>query len=99
MPVEPGTYKTGIWTAAAIARRPGSPYGPFAEAMEPRVRESVERIRDSLLREVVITDTIPLPPTKQLRKIKQLSVAPLIGEAISRIHTGGSVGALFGVPV
>jgi NAD(P)-dependent dehydrogenase (short-subunit alcohol dehydrogenase family) len=41
--VEPGTYKTGIWTAAAIARRPGSPYGPFADAMEPRVRESVER--------------------------------------------------------
>jgi NAD(P)-dependent dehydrogenase (short-subunit alcohol dehydrogenase family) len=41
--VEPGTYKTGIWTAAAIARRPGSPYLRFADAMEPRVRESVER--------------------------------------------------------
>jgi ribose-phosphate pyrophosphokinase len=56
---------------------------------------SVERIRDSNLTEVVITDTIPLPPHKQLRKIKQLSVAPLIGEAISRIHRGESVGALF----
>ena len=41
--VEPGTYKTGIWTAAAISRRDGSPYTPFTEAMEPRVRESVER--------------------------------------------------------
>jgi NAD(P)-dependent dehydrogenase (short-subunit alcohol dehydrogenase family) len=41
--VEPGTYKTGIWTAAAIARRPGSPYTPLVEAMEPRIRESVER--------------------------------------------------------
>jgi NAD(P)-dependent dehydrogenase (short-subunit alcohol dehydrogenase family) len=41
--VEPGTYKTGIWTAAAIARRPGSAYTPLIEAMEPRVRESVQR--------------------------------------------------------
>ena len=56
---------------------------------------AVDRIRDSILREVVITDTIPLPPAKRLRKIKQLSVAPLIGEAISRIHRGESVGALF----
>ena len=44
---------------------------------------------------MVITDTIPLPPEKRLRKIKQLSVAPLIGEAIRRIHGGESVGALF----
>jgi ribose-phosphate pyrophosphokinase len=56
---------------------------------------SVERIRDSALTEVVITDTIPLPPAHQLGSIKVLSVAPLIGEAITRIHRGESVGALF----
>jgi ribose-phosphate pyrophosphokinase len=56
---------------------------------------AVERIRDSNLAEVVITDTIPLPPAKAISKIKQLSVAPLIGEAIRRIHGGESVGALF----
>jgi len=56
---------------------------------------AVDRIRESSLREVVITDTIPLPAAKHLDKIKQLSVAPLIGEAISRIHRGESVGALF----
>ena len=56
---------------------------------------AVDRIRDSNLTEVVVTDTIPLPPAKRLRKIKVLSVAPLIGEAISRIHGGESVGALF----
>ncbi|MFN8623488.1 MAG: ribose-phosphate pyrophosphokinase [Chloroflexota bacterium] len=56
---------------------------------------AVERISDSILREVVITDTIPLPPAKRHPKIRQLSVAPLIGEAISRIHRGESVGALF----
>jgi len=44
---------------------------------------------------VVITDTIPLSPSHHLDKIKVLSVAPLIGEAIKRIHRGESVGALF----
>jgi len=36
-----------------------------------------------------------LPPSKRISKIRQLSVAPLIGEAIRRIHGGESVGALF----
>ena len=56
---------------------------------------AVDRIRASRLREVVVTDTIPLPPAKRLPKIKTLSIAPLIGEAIKRIHRGESVGALF----
>ena len=54
-----------------------------------------ERIRDSELSEVVITDTIPLSRSRHVAKIKVLSVAPLIGEAIRRIHLGESVGALF----
>jgi ribose-phosphate pyrophosphokinase len=56
---------------------------------------AVERIRDSKLIEVVVTDSIPLPAAKRVPKIKVLSVAPLIGEAIKRIHRGESVGALF----
>ncbi len=56
---------------------------------------AAERIRDSALREVVLTDSIPLPASKRLPKITVLSVAPLIGEAIKRIHRGESVGALF----
>jgi ribose-phosphate pyrophosphokinase len=54
-----------------------------------------ERIRNSRIEELVVTDTIPLPPEKQLAKITSLSIAPLVGEAISRIHTGRSVGELF----
>ncbi|HEX8939944.1 MAG TPA: ribose-phosphate pyrophosphokinase [Candidatus Limnocylindrales bacterium] len=56
---------------------------------------SVERLRESNLREIVLTDSIPLPRAKQLPQIKVLSIAPLIGEAIKRIHRGESVGALF----
>src|SRR3954451_7694280 len=56
---------------------------------------ATDRIRNTDLAEVVITDTIPLPASKHLPNIKVVPVAPLIGEAISRIHNGQSVGALF----
>jgi ribose-phosphate pyrophosphokinase len=56
---------------------------------------AIDRIRASSLREIVVTDSIPLPPAKRLKQITTLSVAPLIGEAIKRIHRGESVGALF----
>ena len=52
-------------------------------------------IQESVIEELVVTDTIPLPPEKKLDKIAVLSIAPLLGEAISRIHTGRSVGELF----
>jgi len=57
--------------------------------------QAVERINDSALKELVLTDTVPLPAGKQIAKITTLSIAPLIGEAIKRIHRGESVGALF----
>jgi ribose-phosphate pyrophosphokinase len=56
---------------------------------------AVERLSESNVREIVLTDTIPLPPHKRLAKITTISVAPLFGEAIRRIHMGESVGALF----
>ena len=56
---------------------------------------AVDRLRESTLREVVLTDTVPLPPAKRISQITTISVAPLIGEAIKRIHRGESVGALF----
>jgi ribose-phosphate pyrophosphokinase len=57
--------------------------------------DAVDRLAASRLREVVVTDTVRLPPHKRIPLIHTLSVAPLIGEAIRRIHLGESVGALF----
>ncbi len=57
--------------------------------------DAIPRIEDSPITEVVTTDTIFLPPEKQIPKITVLSVASLFGEAISRIHTGESVSELF----
>jgi ribose-phosphate pyrophosphokinase len=56
---------------------------------------AIERIRESNIKEMVVTDTIPLPEHKQLDKIKVLSVARLIGDAIIRVHNEQSVSKLF----
>jgi ribose-phosphate pyrophosphokinase len=57
---------------------------------------AVKRISDSPLAEVVVTDSIPLSEAaKNSGKIKQLSIARLLGEAIKRIHSSDSVSSLF----
>jgi ribose-phosphate pyrophosphokinase len=47
--------------------------------------------------EIVTTDTVPIPPEKQLPNMKILTVAPLLADAIRRIHVGESVSKLFEV--
>lgn len=56
---------------------------------------AIERLQKSPITEVVITNTIPLPPEKHIEKIKVLSVAPLLGDAILRIYEDLSVSKLF----
>ena len=56
---------------------------------------AIDRMMQAPLGEVVITDSIPLRPEQKLPKIKVLSVAPLLGEAIKRIHRNESVSRLF----
>jgi ribose-phosphate pyrophosphokinase len=56
---------------------------------------AIQKIAASPVKEVVVTDTIPVNDDKKLDKITVLSIASLIGEAIHRIHTGLSVGAMF----
>jgi len=58
-------------------------------------RDAAERMGKSQFKEVVVADTIPLSAEKRNGKFTVLSVAPLLGEAIYRIHKGLSVGDLF----
>ena len=56
---------------------------------------AVQRITDSQIKEVVVTDSIPMTPEKQCEKIKVISLAPLFGETILRISKNYSVSCLF----
>jgi ribose-phosphate pyrophosphokinase len=56
---------------------------------------AVQRIAASPIKEVVVTDTVPVEGEKKLDRITVLPIAPLLGEAIHRIHTGQSIGAMF----
>jgi len=58
---------------------------------------AIERIKKSEVKELVMTNTIPLPEEKQIDKIKVVSISELFGEAIRRIHTETSIGELFDV--
>jgi len=57
--------------------------------------QAIKTIAASAIKEVVVTDTIPVSPEKKLDKITVLPIASLLGEAIHRIHTGLSIGAMF----
>jgi ribose-phosphate pyrophosphokinase len=57
---------------------------------------ALERINSSSLEEVIVTNTIPMENhVKKCKKLKVLSVAPLLGEAIKRIHEETSISSLF----
>ncbi len=56
---------------------------------------AVERVQTCNLKEMIVTNTLPLPPEKRLPNMTVLSVAPLLGEVMRRIHLGISVGELF----
>jgi ribose-phosphate pyrophosphokinase len=56
---------------------------------------AIERIQNSKIKELVVTNSISLPEEKKIEKLIQLSVAPLIGEAIIRVHEDLSVSTLF----
>jgi ribose-phosphate pyrophosphokinase len=56
---------------------------------------AIDRLRNSGLRELILSDTVPLPPEKRLPFMTILSVAELFAGAIIRIHEGRSVSELF----
>lgn len=56
---------------------------------------AVSRIKDSVIKELVVTDSINIPEDKIIDKMVQVSVGPLIGDAIKRIHNNQPVSPLF----
>ena len=87
----------GTLTHAAKALLEHGAKEVYASASHPVLSgKAMERIRASSIREIVVTDTIPLRgEAVQLGRIKVLSVAPLLAEGIRRIHTEESVSSLF----
>jgi len=68
----------------------------FAGAIHPVLcGPAMENLDKSNIQQFIVTNTVEVPPEKRVEKIAVLSVAPLFAEAIRRIHTGESVGALF----
>ena len=59
------------------------------------VGPAIERIQNSPIKEVVVTNTIPIEPEKQIDKIKVVSIAPLFAEAIKRVNEEKPLGDLF----
>jgi len=59
---------------------------------------AVEKLNACPVEEIVVTDTIPLTPERTPNKVKVLSVAPLLGEAIRRLHFNESISCLFKDP-
>jgi ribose-phosphate pyrophosphokinase len=87
----------GTLTTAAKALIDRGAKRVYAAATHPVLSgPAVDRIIESVIEEVVVTDTIPLPEhAKQSNKFKVLSVSRLLGEAIKRIHNSDSVSSLF----
>jgi ribose-phosphate pyrophosphokinase len=57
---------------------------------------AADRLKNSQISEVVITDTLPVPPEAQIDKLTTLSIAPLLARAIREVFSDGSVTSLFG---
>jgi ribose-phosphate pyrophosphokinase len=56
---------------------------------------AIDLLKNSSISEVVVTNTLPIPPEKQFDKLTVLSIAPLIARAITEVFSQGSVTSLF----
>ncbi len=56
---------------------------------------AVQRLQDSPICEVIVTNTLPIPPQRRFEKLKVLSIAPTIARAIREVFDDGSVTSLF----
>ena len=80
---------------ASALRRQGANKVLLAATHPVLSGDAVERLRRADVEEVIVTDTIPIPPEKLGPPVTVLSVAPLLAEAIIRVHENRSVSELF----
>ncbi|MBI3316212.1 MAG: ribose-phosphate pyrophosphokinase [Candidatus Omnitrophica bacterium] len=86
---------SSICEAAGALKKAGA-LKIFAAVSHPILSgPAVERIKKSAIEEFIVTDSIPLDGKKKDPALKVLSVSPLLGEAIRRIHSEESVSSLF----
>ncbi|OQX84999.1 MAG: phosphoribosylpyrophosphate synthetase [Candidatus Latescibacteria bacterium 4484_7] len=86
----------GTITQAAEALRKEGAKRIIAAATHPVFSgNALERLKDSCIEEVIVTNSIPFEDPGRCKKVKVLDVSPLLGEAIRRIHTGESISKLF----
>jgi ribose-phosphate pyrophosphokinase len=84
-----------ICGAAQVVHRAGARAVYVAATHGVLAGEAIRRVQQAPIEGLVLTDTIPLPPEKQLAKITVRTVSTLLGEAIKRIHHDESVSEMF----
>ncbi len=85
-----------ICGAAELVKKKGASQIHVAASHGVFAGPAIERLRSAPIDSIVVTDSIPLSAEKQLPNLKVLSVAPLLGEAIKRIHHHESISSIFG---
>ena len=84
-----------ICGAAELVKRAGASEIHVAATHGVFCGPALERLKESPITSVIVTDTIPLGAAAQISKIKQLTVAPLLAEAIKRVHHDQSISDIF----
>ncbi|KRL60843.1 ribose-phosphate diphosphokinase [Latilactobacillus fuchuensis] len=86
----------GTITLAAQALKDAGATEVYACCTHPVLSgPAIQRIEDSVIKQMIVTDSINLPEEKLIDKMVQVSVGPLIGDAIKRIHENKPVSPLF----
>lgn len=85
-----------ICAAADLLRRRGASEVVAAATHGVLSGPAIDRIKNSVFTKVIITNTIPLPPEKQIDKIEVLSAAPILAHAINAVFGDASVSEIFG---
>ncbi len=89
------TTAGSIVGAARVVREQGAKEIYVAASHAVLCGPAVERLRESNIREIVVTNSVALTPEQSLPNLKVITIAPLLGEAIRRIHRNESVSYLF----